>query len=900
MTRASIQHADDWLREALDLSDGQELFPWQARLLRRLVDGTMDRALDLPTGLGKTAVMAIWAVARAVGAPVPRRLVYVVDRRAVVDQATAVAEGIRAWVARTPEAAEGMAVRDGELPISTLRGQFVDNREWLDDPSVPAIIVGTVDMIGSRLLFEGYGVSRKMRPYQAGLLGSDTLFVLDEAHLVPPFERLIEAIANGTGRFGPKKEEDRALIPPLRVLSLSATGRDHGDQTFRLDAKDADDQVVERRLRATKRLTVERPVAAKSLPETLAARAWDIAEDSDDPIRCIVFTSKRADAEKVAKELDGLAKKARGKRGDPVSIELFVGGRRVRERMTAAETLSALGFIAGAAPTRNEHAFLVATSAGEVGVDLDADHMVADLVAWERMVQRLGRVNRRGNGDAQVVVFPSDGPLQGCGAEAAEAVQRLLTMLPRHADGSRDASPAGIATVTSKAAAREDLEKGTTPAPLHPPLDRPVVDAWAMTSLREHTGRPEVAPWLRGWVDVDPRTSVLWRTHLSRVAALGKAVASRFIDAAPPHTSEMLEDKTDIIVDWLLAAVTRLIETRAREVGDEGNFRSQPVACVLGRANELEDVLTVASLDVQRDPRKKKSLYRRLRGATLVVDATVGGLTSNGLLDHAVAEPPPTADAAEGESKWLTEGKPPVIRFRIREEVGDPGRPEGAWRARDQIDLERRADEEVVRWLVIDRWFTDTDTEEDRSTAAREQALDEHQEWAESCARVLAERMGLSRPHQDMLAVAARLHDEGKQAERWQRAFHAPRDGKTYAKTRGPVNARLLGGYRHEFGSLGHAERSGRLQSLRGDLRELALHLIASHHGFARPLLRVDGCDDAPPSVLEARARAAALRYVQLQERWGPWGLAFWESLLRAADQQASRRNDAGEEMEDK
>ena len=145
--------------------------------------------------------MVLWYVARTAGANVPRRLIYVVDRRAVVDQATTVADEIR------------KKSQDSKLRVSTLRGQHVDNREWLADPATPAIIVGTVDMIGSRLLFSGYGVSRKMRPYHAGLLGADTLVVLDEAHLVPPFEKLLEAITNGAEAFGPREHEDRGIVP---------------------------------------------------------------------------------------------------------------------------------------------------------------------------------------------------------------------------------------------------------------------------------------------------------------------------------------------------------------------------------------------------------------------------------------------------------------------------------------------------------------------------------------------------------------------------------------------------------------------------------------------------------------------------------------------------------------
>jgi CRISPR-associated endonuclease/helicase Cas3 len=75
--------------------------------------------------------------------------------------------------------------------------------------------------------------------------------------------------------------------------------------------------------------------------------------------------------------------------------------------------------------------------------------------------------------------------------------------------------------------------------------------------------------------------------------------------------------------------------------------------------------------------------------------------------------------------------------------------------------------------------------------------------------------------------------------------------------------------------------------------RDLVLHLVAAHHGGARPLISTQGCEDAPPSALEDRARDVALRFARLQKDWSPWGLAWWEALLRAADQEASRDNEA-------
>jgi CRISPR-associated endonuclease/helicase Cas3 len=176
-------------------------------------------------------------------------------------------------------------------------------------------------------------------------------------------------------------------------------------------------------------------------------------------------------------------------------------------------------------------------------------------------------------------------------------------------------------------------------------------------------------------------------------------------------------------------------------------------------------------------------------------------------------------------------------------------------------------------------------------------ALDEHQRCAERHAHIIGERLGLDGEHLSMLKLAARLHDEGKAAPRWQRAFRAERSAVKagtagpLAKTDGPIDFALLDGYRHELGSLLKAEADPRLLELRPELRELALHLIAAHHGFARPVISPRSCDVAPPSALRDRVREIALRFALLQARWGPWGLAWWESLLRAADQLASREN---------
>jgi CRISPR-associated endonuclease/helicase Cas3 len=878
-----------------ELLTGFQPLPWQTRLFLDYFDkGDLPSVVDAPTGVGKTAVMALWLIAKRANCKVPCRLVYVVDRRAVVDQATEFVEHMRA---RLPE---------GErFPISTLRGQYMDNRTWLDDPSQPAIIVGTVDMVGSRLLFAGYGVSRKMRPYHAGFLGADTLVVLDEAHLVPPFERLLEAVETGGARFGPSMSVDRSRIPALRLLSLSATGRQRDGEVFALSDSDLGEpgSITRRRLAAKKWISITAGDAKQRAGE-MADAAWALSAEGTNPMRCLVYCNSRDDAEKVHAHLTARVVAQRKKQASPFLCEpeLFIGARRGNERALAADSLSLLGFLAGSEPDDERLRFLIATSAGEVGVDLDADHMVCDLVAWERMVQRLGRVNRRGDGEAQVVVldFGPHDPKCDEHTKAHEAVKSAIQALPETELGL-DGSPGALRVLKLKADEdmRAILDAATTPAPLRPALNRPLLDAWSMTTLREHTGRPEVQPWLRGWADDQPQTVVVWRAHLpvrkredsDGWKILAGAVEDYF-EAAPPHAAEKLETETYRVADWLLARAKALLKIAAAKHAKGSVFddydTAQFVAVVLSEAGDFESAYRLSDLEGA----KKDRIARDLAGRVLIVTSTLAGLAGTGTLDPAeTSKPEWVADGDEWARAAIAANAAPLIPwFVLRWDGDDDAAPKvGAdWHRQHQFVLRRNPDGEISSRIAVYQWRQAGATEDGRSIGY-EQSLAAHQACAEAKARALAERLKLDDWATAVLVTAARLHDEGKRAERWQTAFRAPKGVDAYAKTKGPIDQQLLDGYRHEFGSLFRAGRDDAFKALDADQQDLVLHLIAAHHGQARPTIVTRGCEEAPPSLLEARAREVALRFVRMQRRWGPWGLAWWEALLRAADQQASK-----------
>ena len=157
--------------------------------------------------------------------------------------------------------------------------------------------------------------------------------------------------------------------------------------------------------------------------------------------------------------------------------------------------------------------FLVSTSAGEVGVDLDADHAVMDLAPMESMIQRFGRVNRVGlNPDTQIhVVFTQsdvappakDDPAKFTWNErlavTCRAARDLLLTCP-------DVAPATLLALD--AAARL---AASSPGPAIAPLTGDRVELLAATSAQ--LPRMGIDLFLRG-ISEDwdpPELQLLWR-----------------------------------------------------------------------------------------------------------------------------------------------------------------------------------------------------------------------------------------------------------------------------------------------------------------------------------------------------------------------------------------------------
>lgn len=872
----------DYFKEAFLGTTGFKPMLWQERLYRdHFVGGDIPSVCDIPTGLGKTSVMAVWLIAlagqaRAGKVTLPRRLVYVVNRRTVVDQATREAEGMRAALSSKPELREvaaalrslGIESSAGPLAISTLRGQFADNAEWRNDPARPAVVVGTVDMIGSRLLFSGYGRGFKSRPLHAGFLGQDALLVHDEAHLEPAFQALVEAIESEQRRC--RDARAQADSRPLRVMALTATSRT-GGASFRLSDRDRAQPIVRQRVEARKGITVCPVDDERKIADQVAKAALQF-KDSGEAI--LVFLRKLDDVEKVRERLWSTE----------VSVQVLTGTLRGLERDTLAR---ADGVFARFMPKLNREAvpkqgtvYLVCTSAGEVGINISADHLVCDLTPFDSMAQRFGRVNRFGTGDAKVEVVHA-ASIGGADAETSakpsskfeQACARTLSLLhklPARRDRRRDASPGALGDLPAA-----ERQAAFTPAPEIPAVSEILFDAWALTSIRKRLpGRPPVADWLHGVAEWEPpETRVAWRDEVEYVKGeqLGTYNPEDLLEDYPLKPHELLRDRTDRVF---------------KHLANLAEQHSAAPAWVLAE----DDAVTVTTLGELAETGQEA-----LGGRTVLLPPTAGGL-KKGMLDGGSPFDEAQRASYDVADQWMDENNAPR-RCRIwdGEELpeGMPMRLVGTIDTRPDSDDEADEDETRTQRRYWHWYVRPRSADDDGSRTARvKQDLEPHLQSAKDFASALVSNLGLVDPEASAVTLAARWHDLGKNRLVWQRSI-GNRDypHRVLAKSGGRMNAVELNAYRHEFGSVLDVTNDPEFRQLTAETQDLLLHLIAAHHGRARPHFPADEAFD-PKQTEEAAfhvAQEVPRRFARLQRRYGRWGLAYLESLLRAADALASQ-----------
>ena len=812
---------------------GHAPYPWQRRLYAALARGAVPDAVDIPTGLGKTASVLLALLARLENPLLPRRIVYVVDRRAIVDQT---AEAVRAWIERIAalpalaRAFDACASHPAERPVGlgVLRGGLADDGAWRLDPARPAVLVGTVDMVGSRLLFSGYGDGRSRRAMHAGLLGHDAMVLLDEAHLAPAFGALLRAVA---------RLQDR---PQFRAMTLSATGAS-GATVLGLTDADYGCAAVHRRLDAAKS-----PRFVEAATATERIRRIHDAAAAHRTGAVAVFVERVSDTRRIARGLvAALGPGAAGR------VAVLTGTLRGHERAALAGGAVWRRFTPGRRhPPGAPSVYLVATAAGEVGVDLDADHAVMDLATLDSMIQRLGRVNRVGDGDAEVtVVFTTR---EASGARSAPTSYRERREAARAATLAVLRQLSSLCPRTLRALDPDTVTACCAPSARPAPLDAAVLEAFAATSAA--LPRPPVSVYLRGVSDEPDLAQcfVAWRRDVAELVALGAPVLSEVLAFFPPDPEELARVPASFARTLVRRAIQRLggAALPLIVVGHDGEVFAAAV----------RDAAALPPFDF----------------ATVVLPTEAGGLSAEGLPDADAHGPVDDVGDTEERIRYIAPCPPETL----------PDWAEGAVELR--VPLPGEADDGEERCFVFAKRHPDSGlhTGERRLSrrAASAPTIDAHSAAVAAAARRIATALGLPEDLVDALETAGRWHDKGKSRAVWQRAAGASPEGPALAKSpRGRLRPEWLGGYRHEFGSAVDAERA-----LGPDVphRDLVLHLVAAHHGWSRPGFpdRRQWDPEAAPRANEACARRAARRFARLEARHGPWRLAWLEALVKAAD----------------
>lgn len=920
-------------------------FPWQVRLAETVVGGgCWPKLLDLPTGVGKTCALDVALFVMAARPDdAPRRVFLVVDRRIIVDQGALHAQKIleRLREGAAPEVAErlralwGGGAGDDPFEVAVLRGGMPRDGDWAKRPDRPVLGLSTVDQVGSRLLFRGYGVSPRMAPVHAGLLGQDTLFLLDEVHLAVPFAQTLNQVQAQPATSGGVQRR-------LQVVQMSATPGERSGSPYGLGDDDRKNDTIVKRLSAQKMARLEEvPVRGEeatrrqTVGKTAADRAADLLAKGAKVVGVVV---NRVDTARAAYRAL--------KENSDLDVVLVTGRMRGLDRAALQDEHTGLMARAGAGRQASDEAkpyVVVATQTIEAGADLDFDGLVTECASYDALKQRFGRLNRRGTqaGSSAFILIRSDqtkdtdeDPIYG---QALRQTWEMLSAVGTEVDFGIDARGA------------DDTAGCLAPRQNAPILLPEYLDSWAQTAPVPQPD-PDVSLWLHGAATNAPEVQLVWRSEVTEafldptsgpsedeLTNLAAALA-----ACRPAPAEALSVPMYAARAWLQdgseSAVSDMVGADVEDKKSGGRAKYPNARQALRWTGG--EVQVVGAGDIRA-------------GDTLLVPCAWGGIYADNWDPSAKA---PVSDL--GDMAQAAAHRRPTLRLRPvplmqlglpdgiaatapqHEEDGEVlpedlaqewldevlARPDISDEVRESLqsfankpEVVRLADGSLVLIGSINdsRRTAEASTEDDDSAFTnKEQTLREHSEDVRTWAEHFVAHLGLPKTIAEDICLAAYFHDVGKadpRFQRWLRGGAAVGRPELLAKSgassrsRGArEQARLRSGYpkgeRHELLSAALLEQSESALAGAHD-RELVLHLVASHHGWCRPFApALDAEADVEVSVElggvelvgSARHGAASIssgveaRFWNLNARYGHWGLAWLEAVVRLADHRAS------------